>query len=337
MRASKKLLISTKLVLNRNLLPTLSLRTQKLLDGLRKNDNGPSNTSNDESDLGSHSNDEESLAEDSDDSHETLATEDMLTWAQADDPVLARYKGDIAQMPQDYDTGFGQLTKQQASGRQQRRDTAAVRDENDQWRFILAKKLYFERQKITREQYYELAGVKDLPQPPRYPQKKLPVVWPRESADKLEAWALCDPEKNDPLNPLRHPRAAEYWKTCDPNEKMSQNPNKKPTTSDPSRQVLHTLQSTLISTPCAPRNGSSPLFFQTPNTHPRHQSLSPLENPRSKRPRSRTEKGIIWDDEEGPLAKIRRLEAGKDGRRNGGNGIGKGGNGRSGRREKKQS
>ena len=321
----------------------LSKRTQQLLSSLKDhNDSSRSLDTGDESREGSASETASIHADvvredESDSGIESDATDDMLAWVHSENAEIAMLRSQLSKLPTDFDVGGYRESLNKRLAMLYRRgveDPGYLKDLGDKRKMGLAN-ILLEKGSIDGVQWHEIVGVLSIAKPPRYPQEDLKPLfnipeWAfRSPADRLEGWALYDPQLANPLNPLRHAKAAEYWKLCDPEAKMSQNPRNlqtkdpqealplfsqnQPIRADdsPSAQLQRELQLDPQTPQHAQHIAISPKLFLTQSVEGgRHQtpqevdSVSPSATHfRPERVRGRTAKGIVWDTEEGPKAK----------------------------------
>ena len=319
----------------------LSSPTRRILDSLPgRNDSSTPSDREDESPEDSASEAagaeiENRAQEDDDSGNETDSTEDMIGWAESDNPRIAMLESHLRRLPTDFDVGGYRMSLQRQLTMLRRRESeepGSLKDQGEKLRVHLASTLR-RKDAIDSIRYHEIVGVLELACPPQYPQDRplsrlfnRPAWAHREPAERLEGWALYDPQLADPLNPLRHARAGEYWEICDPDCKKSCNPRnlqlrspQKASTprnqsayveDSPEAQLLREMQQV----PYNPQHiATSPNLFLTQRIEGgRHRapqerdSSSPLaDRLRPEQSRIRTAKGVEWDTE-GPKAKRTR-------------------------------
>ena len=111
------------------------------------------------------------------------------------------------------------------------RDPEAARAEAKKWRRFWADKAGYQPDgRLTRKEYAYARDEDDIPRPPWYDDsisifKNKPDM-SRSIAERLHSWAVCDPDKKDDENPLRHTpeRVLGYWNKYDAKGRMPTNP-----------------------------------------------------------------------------------------------------------------
>lgn len=211
----------------------------------------------------------------SDESTETDCTEDLFEWARSENAQIATLRTQLRKLPSDFDVGTYRADlekKLELLLQRQQEDASRVKErglfevDRDRKFRVSAADKLLSRQRITESQYDEILGTAE-------------DLKDRDTRPRMPVW-------KGHSNRVRPD-------TARPSEKPSG-----PLTEDPQ----------------TPKQRASPKLFLTPNVEGAQPQI-PRDNHspsllagrlRPKRVCSRTEKGRIWDEEQGPTAKKRR-------------------------------